>query len=85
MKISKTGVEITERFFIALECLKQAKTIRGIKTFTDENDINRWNLYTVKDNPESSILKPEWLSILVKDYGISAEWLLTGKGRMMKP
>ena len=26
------------------------------------------------------ILRPEWLSVLVLRYGVSADWLLTGRG-----
>jgi hypothetical protein len=31
---------------------------------------------------EQSVLKPEWMVYLVRDYNISADWLLTGRGEM---
>ncbi|MBR1775079.1 MAG: hypothetical protein IJ759_06090 [Bacteroidales bacterium] len=84
MKINKNGVEITQRFFQAIELLKQTKKIRGLGTYTRENGINRWNLITVRNKPEISVLKPEWLVPLVTEYGFSAEWLLTGRGTIYK-
>jgi hypothetical protein len=80
MNISREGIEVTNRFFEAIDMLKEQKTIRGLQTFTTKYKLNRWNVNTVKWNPEKSILKPEWLVYLVRDYNISADWLLTGKG-----
>lgn len=80
MNISLEGEAITKRFFEAIDMLRAAKVIRGLKTFTDSRDINRWNLITVRNNPSTSVLKPEWLAFLVIDYGVSAQWLLTGRG-----
>ena len=82
MKISKEGVAITKRFFEAIELLKAQKTIRGLQTFTRNNNINYWNITTVRNNPEVSVLKPEWINFLVTDYDISAEWIITGKGNV---
>ena len=82
MKISEQGIAITKRFFLALDLLKESKQIRGIQTFTREHEINRWNLITVKNNPHISILKPEWIYFLCKDYNISTDWIIFGKGNM---
>lgn len=79
MNISKEGIDITNRFFEAIDMLKAQKKIRGLQTFTRQYDINRWNIITVKQNPEKSVLKPEWIVYLVRDYGISADWVLLGK------
>lgn len=77
------GPEITKRFFEAIDLLKRMRIIRGLQTFTNKYNINRWNLISVKKNPTSNMLKTEYLSYLVLDYGISADWLLTGRGEMM--
>lgn len=82
MKISQDGIAITKRFFDAIDMLKEQKRIRGLKTFTDAHGINRWNMNTVKWNPEKSVLKPEWVAYLAHDYGVSTEWVLLGKGDM---
>ncbi len=79
--------EITARFFEALYALKAKGMIRGKKTFTDRYNINRWNLNALEaKNPnatQNSTLLP-WLVYLVRDYGVSAHWLLTGQGEMFR-
>lgn len=82
MNISKEGILITQRFFEALDMIIAQGKIRGLQTFTKQYSINRWNMITIKNNPETSILKPEYLTYLVRDFGVSAEWLLTGKGKV---
>lgn len=72
--------KIVQRFFDALYHLKAARVIRGKQTFTRAYNINRWNLNSVEKNPSSKMFDPAWLSFLVRDYGISAHWLLTGIG-----
>ena len=84
MKISQDGIDVTNRFFEAIETLKKKKKMRGLQTFTNKYGLNRWNINTVKWNPEKSVLKPEWIVYLVRDYGISSEWILLGKGDMFK-
>ncbi|MCJ2381294.1 hypothetical protein MUN53_11845 [Parabacteroides sp. AGMB00274] len=84
MKISQDGIDVTNRFFEAIETLKHQKKMRGLQTFTNKYGLNRWNINTVKWNPEKSVLKPEWIVYLVRDYGISSEWILLGKGDMFK-
>ncbi len=83
MIISQEGQAITKRFFDAIELLSSNRTIRGLKTFTDAHDINRRNLIRVKNLPECSVLKPEWIYYLCTDYKISASWIITGKGDML--
>lgn len=82
MNISPEGVAITKRFFEAINMLKAQKRIRGLQTFTRAYGINRWNLNTVKSQPEVSVLKPEWIAYLVRDFGISSDWIILGKGGM---
>lgn len=84
MNISKEGIEVTKRFFEAIDILKAQKRMRGLLTFTKAHSINYWNINTVRNQPDVSVLKPEWITYLVLDYGISAEWVLTGRGGMFK-
>lgn len=76
------NIKITERFFEVLDTLKEQKVIRGLQTFTRTYEINYWNMHTLKKNKETGWLKPIYLHYLVVDYGISAKWLLTGRGKM---
>ena len=76
------SVKIVERFFEALQELKQRKSIRGKATFAKKYGINRRNLYQLDQDKSRDILQLIWLSYLVTDYGVSADWLLTGEGGM---
>lgn len=72
--------QIVRRFFEALYRLKADRKIRGKQTFTSEYGINRWNLNTLEKEPCRDIFQVAWLSFLVRDYGVSPTWLLTGFG-----
>ena len=71
---------IVKRFFAALYRLKEDKKIRGKQTFTRKYCINRWNMNTLEKEPERDIFQAAWLAYLVRDYGVSPMWLLTGEG-----
>lgn len=74
--------KIVKRFFEALYVLKEQKIIRGKQTFTNKYGINRWNFNTLEKNLASDIFQMEWLAHLINDYGVSSQWLITGKGEM---
>lgn len=84
IKIAPEGVAITKRFFLALETLQMQRKIRGLRTFTEKYGLNYWNFTTLKAEPEKRLLKTEFLTYLVRDYGVSAEWLIMGTGPMIK-
>lgn len=75
---------IVKRFFEALQRLKNDRKIRGKQTFTREHEINRWNMNTLEKDPSRDIFQAAWLTYLVEDYGVSAQWLLTGRGNFYK-
>lgn len=80
---SADSVQVTLRFFDALRRLKALRVIRGKKSFTDRYGINRWNLNSLEKSPERDLLQLSWLTFLVRDYGVSADWLLTGSGSFL--
>lgn len=80
---TKDSQEIISRFFQALYRLKSEGVIRGKQTFTRAHEINRWNMNTLEKDMTRDIFQPAWLAYLVKDYGVSADWLLTGRGEIL--
>lgn len=76
--------QIMERFYSALEAIIAKGEIRGIATFCKLYDIDRRNFYAQRNDPNRNIFQMSWLQVMVKDFGVNAEWLLTGKGRMFK-
>ena len=81
---STREVEITNRFFEALEILRANKTIRGVGTFAKRHGLSQGNLSTLKNDPVNRILKPSYIAYLVEDYHISADWILLGVGPMFR-
>lgn len=75
--------KVIRRFFEALYYLKAEKIIRGKQTFTSEFDINRWNLNSLEKDMSRDIFQVSWLTFLVNKYGVSATWLLTGRGEIL--
>ena len=73
-----------KRFFEALQRLKDDRKIRGKQTFTRDHEINRWNMNTLEKDPSRDIFQVAWLTYLIEDYGVSAQWLLTGVGKFYK-
>ena len=73
---------IVGRFFEALTWLKETRRIRGLQTFARSCGVDRRSLRRLQAMPEKYSLKVGWVVHLVRDYGISAAWLLTGEGPM---
>lgn len=70
---------VVSRFFQALALLKQDK-LTNKTAFALRHGINRRALYLLEQNHSRDIFQVEWLSILVRDYGVSPLWLLLGEG-----
>lgn len=80
---TQRGIEITQRYFLAISTLIEQKKIRGIGTIARECNYNRWNLVTLKNEP-NRMLKPELIAHLIEKYNVSAEWVLLGRPPMFK-
>jgi hypothetical protein len=79
---NEEGVKIVERFFEAIYDLKEKKRIRGKQTFTKKYNINNRNFWLLEQDKSRDILQLAWIKHLVTDFGVSAEWIITGQGRM---
>lgn len=82
---NEDDIKIVERFFGVIERLIEDGAIKGVQTFTRRYGINRWNFITLKKEPHRQFFQVAWLFYLVRDYGISADYLLTGEGEVYAP
>jgi hypothetical protein len=89
--LSKTAKDIQGRFFEAINALINIGIIRGLQTFCEQYDLLREKYAQVKsgkneDDPRlAKHIDIEALAYLVRDYGVSAEWLLLGRGGTFRP
>lgn len=79
---SERSQEVVRRFYSALRTLIAKKRLRGVQTFTRRYGINRRNFLTEEKQPDRDMFQLEWLTALVRDWGVSPLWLLTGEGEM---
>lgn len=82
LNIPNRALEISGRFFKAIEVLRDERKIRGLQTFTKLHGINYGNMNSLKHNLDKRTFRVEYLSYLAEDFGISCEWLLLGYGPM---
>jgi hypothetical protein len=75
------SIKITKRFFSILYYLTKIKVIRGKATFARQYDVSQPSLRKLEREPESDIMQVSWLYYLVRDFNVSPEWILTGKGK----
>lgn len=71
---------LVARFFAAIDRLIEDGQIARKGTFPDRYGINRRNFETLRKEPHRKIFCPSWLVYLVRDYGVSPRYLLTGEG-----
>lgn len=76
--------KIIIRFFEALDELKASGRIKSRREFARMYDIDHSNMNKAKKSPERDIFQVAWLTHMVEDFKISAKWLLTGKGKMLR-
>ncbi len=76
------SVQIINRFYKAIDTLVATKVIRGKQTFTNKYDIDRRRFVAVSRKPESDAFQLIWITYIVKDFGVSAQWVMTGNGEM---
>lgn len=81
---TEESLAIIARFFQTIDFLVSAKQIRGKATYCRDNNIDRRHFLTQSKDHSRGFFQVSWLLGLIKDYNISADWLLTGKGSMFK-
>lgn len=80
--------EIQNRIFEALDYLIAIKTITGIRDFCEKHGFNQTKLYKQRsDYFEGETLQYKTIEfklvyVLAKEYNISLDWVVLGKGEM---
>lgn len=75
---------VTARYYQAVEVLVSLRITR-VARLCDEMGVDRRNWCKQRADHSRHILRPAWLAHLVTHYGVSASWLLTGRGEMFSP
>lgn len=85
-----TTQDIVRRFYEAVDTLIEQKVIRGKQTYCRVAGIDKRAYYRQQKIVNGEVEEQEvrfrvfWIVPLVAEYGISGDWLLTGKGKMQK-
>ena len=74
--------QIMERFYSALDAIIESKKIRGVNTYCRLYEIDRRNFIAQRKDLDRGWFQVSWLQPMVREYGVSARWLLTGAGKM---
>ena len=74
--------QIMERFYSALDAIIESKKIRGVNTYCRLYEIDRRNFIAQRKDLDRGWFQVSWLQPMVREYGVSARWLLTGIGKM---
>lgn len=71
----------TDRFFLAYDDLRELGRTSQTR-ICRELGADRRNFDKQAADHSRRIIRPEWFAVLVTVYGVSADWLLTGRGWM---
>lgn len=82
MDQNHTRMEIIKRFYEAFDAVMAMGKFRGVQTFCNMYDIDKRNFYAQRKDLSRGWFKVSWLQPLVMEYGVSADWLVTGRGKM---
>lgn len=75
------SISVTDRFFEAFnELLRLERLSRN--RFCQDMQVDRRNFSKQKLDHSRRIINAEWLTYLVIEHKVSADWLLTGRGWM---
>lgn len=75
------NISTTDRFFAVLDVLLATNKTK-LQTFCRELNVDKRNFVKQRDDHTRQMLKTSWLSFIVVNYNVNANWLLTGRGEM---
>lgn len=70
------------RFFQVIEVCRENKLIKSYLEYCKENNIDKAHFYTQRKDLNRGFFEVGWLVPLIDKCGVSALWLMTGKGMM---
>lgn len=73
------SIGVVERFFTAFDIVQPCT----VQEFCTKLGVYRQKFYKQKTDTAQHYIDFSWLTLLV-NVGVSAEWLLTGRGEMLK-
>lgn len=76
-------MEIIERFYLAFDAVLEMQKFRGVQTYCTMYGIDKRNFYAQRKDLNRGWFKVSWMQPLVKEYGVNADWLITGRGKML--
>lgn len=87
--INPQVIDIQKRFFQALQLAKEVGRTTGLKPFCEAHNLNTVKYYRIKNDLGKPIEQMHYkvididaLLYLCRDFGVSPEWLLLGKGEL---
>lgn len=75
-------LDVMQRFYDALEACKQSSVITTVSDYCERHGIAPDALYRQRKHRERGLFEIGWAVPLIRNYGVSARWLLTGVGSM---
>lgn len=79
-----TYEDIHNRFKVASELIFKNDSWGEFAVFCNEAGINKGNLSRAISHPDERKLRVEWIASFCERYNISAEWILTGRGKALR-
>lgn len=83
--------DIQKRFVEALNLAIQLGVYTGISDFCERHNLNRIKYSRIRNSVDKPTAEMQYktidldaLSAICLDFGVSAEWLLLGRGKMLK-
>lgn len=71
-----------ERFFTAFDSCLNNGLLKNTTRFCTKYGIDKRHFYTQRKDQGRGYFEVGWLVPLISDCGVSAHWLMTGKGTM---
>jgi hypothetical protein len=79
---SKEEIEIIGRFYEVLDYLLETKKVKSYYDFAIKYDIPRNSLTVLKAEPTRNLFRARWVTILLRDFNVSADYIFLGEGDM---